>query len=133
MAKDQTPLLYAGVTIAAVAGGWWLIGRLRQPGIISQAQAEAFALPWAQDYAFSSSLTLVGQTRTVYFVGKPPLMSSGDWALVGGTPTRAFYYVEFVYVGLDEFLTVMIDAITGLKPPVSQGWVAGPMDLNFGL
>ena len=138
MADNRNTVLYIGLTVAAVAAGWWLVGRLRKPaggpgdGFIGTAEASRIATIWAGLHADANALTLIGQTRIVFKIGKPPLMSSADWTIVGGTPTAAFYYVEFSYVG-DNWLTVMIDAITGEKPPVSQGWVAGRLGPNFGL
>lgn len=124
-----------------MAGGWWLVRWLRKPPgtggggsgeFIGTVEASRIATIWAEIHADANALTLVAQTRIVFHIGKPPLYPSADWATVGGTPTRAFYYVEFVF-SANEFLTVMIDALTGEKPPFSEGWVAGPMDRNFGL
>lgn len=139
MANGRTlnPLLLGGLTIGAVGVGWWLLrGRAKAdsapPTGITAFEAGAFALSWAQDHAASNGLTLIGQTRIRRFVGKPPRMSNTSWRAVGGTTTSAFYYVEFAFSG-SNFLTVMIDAITGEKPPVTEGWVAGTMNRNFGL
>lgn len=133
---EINPVLVAGVAVVAAAGALWLVlrrPRVRAGGVqISQAQASRFAFSWAQSHAEANGLTLISQTRNVFFVGKPPRMTSADWQAVGGTPTRAFFYVEFSYVG-DNFLTVMIDAVTGEKPPVSEGWVADTISRAFGL
>lgn len=129
-----TGLLVLGLAAGAVGLGWWLIGRGKAgaPTRITIDQARAFALAWSQIYEDSTGLILDHATRGIRFTGKPPIMSDADWAAVGGTPTSEFYYMEFLYTD-GSYLTVMIDAFTGEKPPVSQGWVAGPIANNFGL
>ncbi len=135
--RAVNPLVFVGVGVVAVAGGWWLVSRLRKPStppptFITQAEASAFALSWALSHAAANSLTLIGQTRIRFFTGKPPRMTSADWLAVGGTPTRSFWYVEFNFTN-GSFLTVMIDAITGEKPPVTEGWVVDTMSHAFGI
>jgi len=137
--RSMNPLVLGGLAVGAVGLGWWFLrGRAQAappPPVtarITPAEAGIFALSWAQEHAAFNGLTLIGQTRIRFFTGKPPRMSSTNWMAVGGTRTSAFYYVEFSYAG-GQFLTVMIDALTGEKPPVTEGWVAGTMSRNFGL
>ena len=141
MANKQNPIVYLGLGLAAVGGGWWLYGKLTkkdgQNGYIGEAAASSNALAWAVVHAAANALVSPPvQTRIVFFIGKPPLMSAASWAAVGGTTQKAFYYVEFNFA-LDtpplNFLTVMIDALTGERPLVSDSWVVGTMRLNFGL
>ena len=136
MPNGRNPIVYLGLGLAAVGGGWWLYGKLtKNKGYIGEAAASSNALAWAQIHATANALVSPPvQTRIKFFVGKPPLMSAASWAAVGGTTYRAFYYVEFNFASdALNFLTVMIDALTGERPLVSDSWVAGTMAANFGL
>ena len=147
MAQGGT-LIGLGVIAAAAGLGWWLVGRRKvetgppepepepEPVLLTEPEAAAFALSWAQTYESLSGLNLVAQTRIRYFTGQPPRLSDADWLLVEGTPTSTFWYVEFRYTDpslLSSFLTVMIDGITGEKPPLGVGWVVDRMNTIFGL